>query len=72
MYCKSAAIHFTKQTAISPQSGLSNEMLCILTAQGDAKLLEVKIEGWKKFLSIKGVDTNFFRPLLTSLNFVAP
>ena len=32
-----------KQKAIGLQSGLSNEILCILVAQGAAKLSEVKV-----------------------------
>ena len=38
-YLNSAATFFTMQTAIVPYSGLSIEILCILVAQGAAKLL---------------------------------
>ena len=34
----------TKQTANVQQSGLSIETLCILTAQGAAKLIELKLK----------------------------
>jgi hypothetical protein len=36
------------QTSSGPQSGLSNEMLCILAAQGTDKLPAIKLEGQKK------------------------
>ena len=40
---KSYATLLIKQTSIDPQSGLSNEILCVHSAQGAAKVWEVKV-----------------------------
>ena len=37
-HIKSAAILFTKQTTIDPESGPQNEILCIIEIQGAGKL----------------------------------
>ena len=51
-YPKCCAMLFTRQAAIDPSSGPSNEIICILPAQGAAKLQKVKFEGLKKILYI--------------------
>ena len=43
-YFKSAVMLFFKLNQITPLSGLSNDILCILVTQGAAKLLEVNLK----------------------------
>ena len=45
-YLKSDAMIFTKQTALSPESGHLSEIPCIVVTQEVAKPLEVKFEGF--------------------------
>ena len=42
-FLKNAFIPFYKPNTIGPYLGLSNEILCILVAQGVAELPEVKV-----------------------------
>ena len=46
---KSATFLFTRQSEIGPETGFSNEIICILAARGTVKLQEVKFKGSKKF-----------------------
>ena len=48
------AIYCTRQAAIDPSSGPSNEIICILPAQGAAKLQKVKFEGPKNVSFFSG------------------
>ena len=64
-----------KLNPIGPCSGLSNELLCILVAQGDAKLPEAKVKGLKKMKNIakhmkKEQTTILFGP--PALHFCSP
>ena len=47
---------FPRQTAIDSKFGLSNEVVCILTAQGAAKLLQVKFESSENCLTTTLAD----------------
>ena len=50
----SAATLLTKSYTIQKFWGLSNEILWILVAKGDAKLYKVKVEGLKSDLCMQG------------------
>ena len=45
---KSAATLFTKHATISPRLEISNEIICILAAQGATKLLQIKVSSTEK------------------------
>ena len=45
IYLKSAVTFFTRKKSFAPISGLSNDMLFVLLAQGAGKLREFKVEG---------------------------
>ena len=48
---KKCLFEITKQTAIGPGSGLSNEILRTFEIQGAVKLLEIKIKDENKFFA---------------------
>ena len=68
-YPKSALKFFFKLHITVPVSGLSNEILCILVAQENAKLPKVKVVGLKKILPLGLICTTRLLPLDSSPRF---
>ena len=65
-YLKSGVKLFFKVNPIPPESGLSNEILCILLAQETAKLPNVKVGGLKKILPTGQIRNTRVQPKFKS------